>query len=530
MSERGSGQWDDVLDELSQRRLAATAMGGPDRVERQHARGRLTVRERLDALLDEGSWREIGGLSGRVEHDDEGTRTVTPSNVIIGRGRIDARPVAIQADDFTVRGGAGDAGTFRKQAYPERMAREMGMPLVRLIDGTGGGGSVKSLLDMDRTYLPGGMLGTEWQLMLDLDQVPVISLALGPVAGLGAARVVASHVAVMVRGTSQVCVAGPAVVKAALGEDLPIEELGGWKVSAGAGTVDLVAESEEHAFQLVRDVLSYLPQHCGELASRLGDGFEFSADEQPALREAVPRDRRAPYNMRFILATIFDDDSLMELGAAFGPSTICALARLDGFAVAVVASDPRVYAGAMTADGADKLARFVDLADTFSLPVVHIVDQPGFLIGGAAERAGTIRRGARALSAINSTAVPWCSVIIRKAFGVGGAAHQPRGRHTTRMAWPSADWGSLPIEGGLEVAYRRELEAAGDGADALKAEILGKLEAVRSPMRTAEAFDIEDIIDPAQTRPLLVEWAHSAYDALGARGGQRTRPVFRTRP
>jgi acetyl-CoA carboxylase carboxyltransferase component len=524
-----AGEWDDALRELEERRHVAEAMGGEERVARQRAQGRLTVRERLVALLDKGSWREIGGLSGRVEYDGDGNRVFTTSNVIIGHGRIDERPVAVQADDFTVRGGAGDAGTFRKQAFPERMARDMRIPLVRLIDGTGGGGSVKNLLEMDRTYLPGGILGTEWQLVLDLDRVPVISLALGPVAGLGAARLVASHISIMVRGTSQVCVAGPAVAKAALGEDLTIEELGGWRVASRAGTVDLVADSEHDAFDLTRLVLSYLPQHNAELPPRVAPS-EGQPSMCPELRAAVPRDRRAPYDVRPILASVFDEGSVLELGREFGPSTITALARLDGYAVAVVASDPTVYAGAFTADGSDKLTRFVDFVDNFQLPVVHLVDQPGFLVGGAAERAGTIRRGARTLAAINATDVPWASVILRKAFGVGGAAHQPRGRHTFRVAWPSADWGSLPIEGGLEVAYRRELEAAGDDAGSLKAQILEQLEAVRSPFRTAEAFDIEDIIDPAETRSLLLDWVTSAYAAMAARMATRVAPVRRARP
>src|ERR1700712_3791374 len=261
-------EWDEALRELENRRARAQAMGGPERIARQHERGRLTVRERLTALLDPGSWREIGGLWGRGEYDAAGNRCFTTSNVVIGHGRIDDRPVAIQADDFTVRGGAGDAGTFRKQAYPERMAGALGMPVVRLVDGTGGGGSVKNLLEMDRTYLPGGILGTEWQIVMDLDQVPVISLALGSVAGLGAARLVASHVSIMVRGQSHICVAGPAIAKAALGEDLTIEELGGWRVASQAGTVDLVADTEEHAFELTRLVLSYLPQHRGDLPPR----------------------------------------------------------------------------------------------------------------------------------------------------------------------------------------------------------------------------------------------------------------------
>jgi propionyl-CoA carboxylase beta chain len=182
----------------------------------------------------------------------------------------------------------------------------------------------------------------------------------------------------------------------------------------------------------------------------------------------------------------------------------------------------------MTADGAEKLTRFVDLAETFRLPVVHLVDQPGFVIGSAAERAGTIRKGARTLAAVYQSTVPWASVLIRRVFGVAGAAHRPHSRHTFRVAWPSGDWGSLPIEGGLEVAFKRMLDEAGDEAARLKDEIAQRLEAVRSPFRTAEAFLVEEIIDPADTRPMLTDWVGSAYAVLSST--PRTTPSVFPRP
>jgi propionyl-CoA carboxylase beta chain len=233
-----------------------------------------------------------------------------------------------------------------------------------------------------------------------------------------------------------------------------------------------------------------------------------------SLRDLVPKDRRAPYDVRRALATVFDDGSLLELGRRFAPSTVTGLARLAGHPVAVLASDPRVYGGGMTADGADKMTRFLDLAETFRLPVVHLVDQPGFVIGSAAERAGTIRHGARALAAVYQSSVPWASVLVRRVFGVAGAAHRPHHRYTYRIAWPSGDWGSLPIEGGLEVAFKRMLADAGDEAAQLKADIAERLESVRSPFRTAESFLVEDVVDPADTRPLLCEWVAQAYTAL----------------
>lgn len=517
--------WDEELAELDRRREAALQMGGPERVARQRAAGRLTVRERLDALVDAGSWREVGVLAGRGEYDGGGALTkFTPTSFITGFARLDGRRVVVCADDFTVRGGAADAAIHDKLLWAERAAGEQRVPLIRLLDGTGGGGSVKSLIDMGRTYLP---WNPGWDLVVEnLARIPVVSLALGPVVGLGAARLVSSHVSILVRDLAQVFVAGPPIVAAGMREDVDSETLGGWRTASRAGTVDLLAGSEADAFALARQVLGYLPQHAWSLPPR-ADPAE-AAGPAKELRGIVPRDRRAPYDVRRLMQLVFDAGSVLELAREFGRSTVTALARLDGYPVAVLASDPTVYGGGMTADGGDKAARFVDLAGTFHLPVVHLVDQPGFVIGTAAERAGTIRRGARALAAFYQSELPWASVVIRRAFGVAGAAHRPHHRYSFRVAWPSGDWGSLPVEGGLEVAFKRMLADAGADRERLAAELAAKLDAVRSPFRTAEAFLVEDIVDPAETRPRLSEWVADAYAAMAA--GPVAPPRVQPRP
>jgi acetyl-CoA carboxylase carboxyltransferase component len=520
-------EWEAELAELENRRELAARMGGEERVARQHAAGRLTVRERIERLVDKESFAEVGSLTGSATYDDDGNLTeLTPTNFVTGRARVDGRRVVVAADDFTVRGGAADASIHEKQVYAEQMAGELGVPLVRLIDGTGGGGSVKTLEEQGRTYVPHN---PGWDHVVgNLARIPVVALALGPVAGLGAARLVSSHVAIGVRGIAQVFVAGPAVVEAGMGEAVDKEQLGGIDVVARAGTVDLVVDTEDEAFAATRRVLSYLPSNAQLLAPRSTDTGDDPQRLDESLRDIVPRDRRAPYDVRRLMTSVFDDGSVVELGRRYAPSTVTALARLDGCPVAVLSSDPKVYGGGMTADGADKMARFVDLAETFRLPVVHLVDQPGFVIGSAAERAGTIRHGARALAAVYQSTMPWASVLIRRVFGVAGAAHRPHHRHTFRIAWPSGDWGSLPVEGGLEVAFKRMLAEAGDDAARLKAEIADRLEAVRSPYRTAETFLVEDVVDPAQTRPLLCDWAQSAYDVLATT--PRTAPPQSYRP
>lgn len=503
--------WEPELEELRRRRELAARMGGPERVARQHDSGRLTVRERVDRLLDAGSFRETGGIAGRAVYRGDGPiGSFTPANTIVGRGRVDGRRVVVQADDFTVRGGAADAAIWEKMVWAERAALEGRVPLVRLVDGTGGGGSVRSLEEGGFTYVP---VIPGWEVAVEsLATVPVVAAALGPTAGLGAARVVSSHFSVIVRGTAQLFVAGPPVVAAAMNEAPGKEELGGSRAQTRAGAVDNEAADEEDAFAQLRRFLSYLPSSVWE-APPAAECDDPPDRAEQALLSVVPRDRRRPYGARAIVEAVFDRDSVFEVGARHGRSLITVLARLGGLPVGVLAGDPVHYGGGLTAQAADKLARWVDLCDQFHLPVVNLVDQPGFVIGTEAERANTMRRGARALAAVYQATVPWATVIVRKAYGIAGAAHANHSRHGLRVAWPSGDWGSLPLEGGIEAAYRRELEAADDPA-ALRAEIEARLDAVRSPFRTAERFGIEDIIDPRDTRALLCEWAAHAHDLV----------------
>lgn len=512
--------WEPELEELRRREALGREMGGEERVARQRAAGKLTVRERIERLFDPGSFRERGALAGRGTYGDDGSlETFLPANCIIGAGRIDGRRAVVEGDDFTVRGGAADAAIWQKMVHAEQMAAELKLPLVRLVDGTGGGGSVKSLEDMGFSYvpfLPGFEIGIE-----NLSTVPVVTAALGPTAGLGAVRVVCSHFSVMVRGTSQLFVAGPPVVAASMGESPDKEALGGSRAQTRAGAVDNEARDEDDALAQLRRFLSYLPSNVWEAPPIIPCADPPDRREE-ALLSVIPRDRRKIYAMRSILADVLDRDSFFEIGARFGRSLIVGLGRLDGRSVGVLASDPKHYGGGLTAEASDKLARFVDLFDQFHLPVVHFVDQPGFVIGTDAEKAGTVRRGSRALFAVGQATVPWCSILVRKVFGVAGAGHGNSSRLNLRYAWPSGDWGSLPLAGGIQAAYRRELEAAEDPV-ALYAEIQARLDAVTSPFRTAERFSVEDIVDPRETRAVLCDWAERAHELVALDLGRRAR-------
>jgi len=501
--------WKPELDELMRREAFAREMGGADKVKRQHDGGRLTVRERIDRLVDPQSFHEVGAVAGSAEYDSAGDlKNLTPANCVFGRGRIDGRPVVVVGDDFTVRGGSADASIAAKPLMAEEMASEFRLPIIRIIEGSGGGGSVKTIETTGAANLPGGVGTTRgfYYMTANMAQVPVVSLGLGSVAGLGAARLVSSHYSIMTK-SSAMFVAGPPVV-ARLGQSLEKQELGGWEIQTRSGAIDHAVDSEDEAFACARLFLSYLPPSVHSLPPTLpSDDDPERADE--SLMNAIPRNRRQVYKMRPVIETIVDTGTFFEIGREYGRAIIAGLARLDGRAVFLFASDPYHYGGAWTADTCQKVTRFVDLAETFHLPVVYLCDCPGFMIGLDAERAATIRHGARAMAAINQTKTPWCTVIVRNSFGVAGAAHQPAGRFSLRYAWLSGYWGSLPLEGGIEAAYRADIDAASD-PQAKLAEIEDRLNKLRSPFRSAERFWVEEIIDPRKTRSLLCEFARLA--------------------
>lgn len=513
--------WKPELDDISRRRKLAENLGGAEKVARHRSNGKLTVRERIDGLLDRDTFAEIGGLAGFPEYDAEGLLIgFTPANVVCGRGQIDGRTVFVTGDDFTVRGGANDGGLREKFKFAETEARRWRMPLVRLVDGTGGGGSVKHLETMGRTYLPDVPDMTE---ILDaLSEVPVVALGLGSVAGMGAARVCASHYSMMAKGTSQLFAAGPPVV-ARIGEVVDKEQLGGSSIHAKNGTIDDEVATEAEAFARARQFLSYLPSSVHALPPR-GSTSDPADRSDAKLLPAVPRDARQVYRMRPILTSVLDDGSWFEIGKSWGRSVITGLGRLDGWPVAILASDPYHYGGAWTSDACRKAIRLVDLAETFHLPVVHFVDIPGFLIGTEAERSGVMRYGTQALTAIRQSRVPWCAMMVRKAFGMAGLSQRNGAAAFVRYAWPSAQWGSLPIAGGVAAAYRAVIEAAPD-PDAKRAEIEARLEAFQAPVRTAEAFGVEDIIDPRETRRYLTQFANMAAPLR-----ETGRPSFGYRP
>lgn len=510
--------WQDEVDGIEERRRLALKLGGNEAVDRQHARGRLTIRERIDALADPESFREEGPLAGYGELDDQGRlKKFTPGNYVLGVARLNGSPFVVGGEDFTQRGGSPTPSGLRKSVYAEEVALRYRLPLVRFLEG--GGGSVTGTAGKgsaaprpmgDPVYAT-----SRFKSMADvLETAPVVSAAVGAVAGLPAARLAASHFTVMTRDTSQVLVAGPAVVERALGESLTKEQLGGAKIHLRSGLVDNVADDEPGVMDQIRRFLSYMPRNVSEMPARSDPSLDDPQREDASLLEAVPRERRKIYKMRRIIDSVVDRDSFFEMTALYGRSQITGLARLGGWPVGIWANDPRFYGGAMTAHGAQKVRRFIELCDRFHLPMVALVDEPGFMIGSESEKAATIRYGVDAICATVRSKVPWVSVIVRKTYGVAAAAHfGPSGEV---YAWPSAEGGALPIEGGVAVAFRREIEAAPD-PDARRRELEAQFLGRQNPFARAEAFGVHNLIDPRQTRPTLCRWIELARPVLEER-------------
>lgn len=519
-----SSQWATELADIDLRRERAARMGDPERAARARERGMFDARERVSRVVDAGSFREFGMLAGKGKYGKRGElESFTPATQVLGIGRIHGRKAVIVSDDSTLRGGSSEAAVAEKWIYSDRYAFEYLMPLVRIVHSAGG--SVNLPLQMGFTKIPGYAMLPSVPL---LGLVPVVAMVMGPSAGFGAIRACTTHFCVMVRGQGQVFAGGPPVVKQALGLTVDKEALGGWDIHKSSGVVNNGAENEEDASEQVRRFLSYLPRNVYEQAKRLPTDDPVSRGDA-WLNDAIPTDRRKIFDPLRILRSIFDRDSVFEMSPHFGASVITCFARLDGYAAGVMINNPKVMGGALTRAAAQKLERFVDLCDTFHLPIVNLVDQPGSMTGPDAEREGTVSAVLRASSAIEQSSVPWLAIVIRRCFGLAGGMLSPWNGASDialphRFAWPSARWGSIPIEGGVDAAYGREIESAPD-PQARRAELESLVHSIASPLRTAERFGVVDVIEPATTRQLLCDWIEDAYAVCATRLGPKSRTM-----
>lgn len=518
--------WRPEAEEIARRRTLAQACGGPEAVERQHRAGKLTIRERIDRVLDPRSFREVGKLAGKASYQDGVLTGFEPAPYVMGLGKIEGRPVAIGGEDYTIRAGTGFGSDRRKGGqggFVEDLAYEYRIPLVNLIDGTGG--TVNTVKRKGYTVVPGfGQDGFERSAEL-LGLVPVVCAVMGTVAGGPAGRAMLAHWTIMVRGTSQIFAAGPPVVERAFGTKLNKEELGGAQVAADtAGTIENVAADEEDCFRQIRRFLSFMPTNVYEAAPvvRCGDPPERMEE---ALLDIVPRSDRQAYNMRKVIALIVDRDSAFEIQPGFGKAAITTLARLDGHPVGIVANNP-MTGGIVDVKAARKQAHFIELCDCFNIPLLFLVDVPGLLIGPESEAQAIMRVGITQRYLLGQVDVPVFTLLIRKCYGVAGGSTIDRKGLNFKIAWPSAHWGSLPIEGGVKAAYRQEIASAPDPARR-EAEIETELRALASPFRTAEAFAVEDLIDPRETRPYLCQFMEALQPRLRSQLGPKLKAGVR---
>ncbi|CAO3600683.1 unnamed protein product [Absidia cylindrospora] len=387
------------------------------------------------------------------------------------------------------------------------------MPIVRLIDGSSGGGYVTLALDKGSTILP-PLIGMH-DMIASLSEIPVVSAALGPAVGLGAARATLTHFSVIPESIGSLFSAGPPIVANATFETVTKETLGGALIHTANGTIDNLAATEDECFEQLRQFLSYMPSNISQLPPRR---IPTSSSDSPnrcddELLSIIPKRRQRPYQVRDILTRVVDQGSWFEIGARWGDGAVCGLARLDGYPVGIISFDGSKQGNVITTASCHKFRRHIDLCDVFGIPLLNFADYAGFAVGTQAEREATIRHGSTLTAALYQCDVPYFTVVLRKVFGVAGAAFVDNRVPNVRVAWPSGDWGSLPLEGGIYAAYKRELDAAGDKRQELYESIMAKFEAVRSPVRTAESFDI-DLIDPRHTRPILCGWVKMMYDNI----------------
>ena len=493
--------WQKDVEEIALRRELSKQQGGEEGVALQHAKGRLSIRERIERLVG-SSFEEHGEGAGFAEKDEQGNITAfSPANYVVGFGQLNNQRVVVGGEDFTLKGGSPNGAGLRKSIYAEELAVQFKLPLVRMLEG--GGGSVAGSGPRPQTVGSPVYAEPRFKIIAEaMNVVPVVSAAMGPVAGFPAGRLVSSHFSVMVKETSQIMVAGPALVERALNVSMTKEELGGWKVHTRSGICNNVAESEDEALQQVEQFLSYMPQNIWQLPERRDCKDDpRRADEE--LLSIVPKDGRIPFEMREVIEHVVDRGSWFEISPFYGLGQITGLARINGAVVGIIANDCKHFAGAMTADGSQKAKRMMEICDMFHIPIVNFLDEPGFMIGPDAESAATIRYGMSAIAAAVQSTVPWATIAVHKSFGVASAAHFAP--NTYKLAWPSYEMGALPVQGGVAVAFHKEIAAAED-PEAKRAELEAKLMENRSPFPMMESFAVHELIDPRQTRARLSQW------------------------
>ena len=482
--------------ELRRRRDLVRDAGRPDAVAKQHGLGKLTARERIARLVDDGSFREFGALVDAARGTPGQERLEAPGDgVVTGVGELDGRPAAIMSFDFSVFGGSnGATGGLKVARCCERSLRD-GIPLVMLLDG--GGHRIQEGLDSHHFAFGFDVFAQ----MVDLSgYVPVVAVMLGPGFGGPTNFAALADYTVMVRGISTMGIAGPALVAASTGERVSKEDLGGADLQARLGLADLAVDTEPEALDAVRVFLGYLPSSADQPPPR--DAAPDTAD--PLIGDLVPACTRQAYDVGDVVEALADPDTAFEIKPEHAPNIVTALTRIGGLPVGMVANQPLHLGGALDSPACEKAAHFVSLCDAFGVPLLFLIDVPGFLAGTQSATTQLGRRSGRLLFELGQATVPRFSVVLRKGYGAGYIA-MCGGRSFAAdlaLAWPTAEICAMSVEGAVDIAYRRDVESAPDPS-ARRAEMIAGFREQIGPFLAAQGFGIDDVVDPDETRDVL---------------------------
>jgi acetyl-CoA carboxylase carboxyltransferase component len=488
-----------LVEDLRERRERAKLGGGEEKIAQQHERDKLTARERLALLIDDGTFTEIG-IHGRPHFSQRAMegREAPADGVITGYGKVDGRLVAVAAYDFTVMAGSMGMTGEMKVARLRELALGKRIPIIWLLDSAG----ARIQEAAGSLFAGSGHLFREEVVMSGV--VPQIAALMGPCAAGTAYIPGLADFVPMVKGRGSMALAGPHLTKAVTGEDVTQEELGGSRIHTRvSGVADLEVESDEACIRAIKDYLSYFPQNCEEPPPRREPSDPVERMDEDLL-DILPDSPRRPYDMYELIRSIVDDGEWFDLKPRWARTIITCLARMGGRPLGIVANQPKHLGGILENDSSDKAARFVNLCDAYGIPLLFLMDVPGFMVGTKVEQAGIIRHGAKMLYAVSRATVPKVTVVIRKAYGAGyyvmcGKAYEP----DLIVAWPSAEISVMGPEGAVNIIFRKQIEAA-EEPDAARAEMIEGIRRTIDPYVAAGNALIDDIIDPRETRPTVI--------------------------
>jgi methylmalonyl-CoA decarboxylase subunit alpha len=488
-----------LVDDLHERRERARLGGGEERIARQHEQEKLTARERLALLVDEGTFTELG-IHARPHFSQRAMegKDAPADGVITGYGKVGGRMVAVAAYDFTVMAGSmGMTGELKVTRLRE-LALTKRIPMIWLLDSAG----ARIQEAAGSLFAGSGHLFREEVIMSGV--VPQVAALMGPCAAGTAYIPGLADFVPMVKGRGSMALAGPHLTKAVTGEDVTQEELGGSRIHTRiSGVGDLEVESDEACLEAVRSYLSFFPQNCEEPPPKREPSDPVDRMDEELL-DILPDSPRKPYDMYDVIARLVDDGNWFDMKPRWARTIITCFARMGGRPVGIVANQPKHLGGILENDSADKAARFVNLCDAYGIPLLFLMDVPGFMVGTKVEQAGIIRHGAKMLYAVSRATVPKVTVVIRKAYGAGyyvmnGRAYEP----DLIVAWPSAEISVMGPEGAVNIIFRKQIEASED-PDAARAQMIEGIRKTIDPYIAAGNALVDDIIDPRETRPTVI--------------------------